>query len=132
MYPLRNISQIIVISFFLSLAGCSSNGTVEHGDLPMLREYFRLLEPGKPVSEIEQELDLPEPIKRQAPAYDWPDYKYKYLARGCFIYFHVDMEERDGQEEFLYLGDAFVCSEEEYWSALRRKEAGLLPEGWGN
>jgi hypothetical protein len=120
--PLKSAVQIrmkrggLVAAFLLTLAGCAVAPTKEE-----MERYFERITPGTPVAKIERQLQLPEPTETEAPAFNWPGWKYKYFTDDLVVYFvAVDEPQADGREIRVYERDWCVWTKAEYWDQIRR------------
>jgi hypothetical protein len=114
--------SVALTTLMLCLVGCLSQHSGEpHAPLGVadalgLRAYFRSLKPGYPLSRIEAELSLREPIETRAPASDWPFWKYLYKTGDYYIRIWVD-GSGPGRKDMVFQGEWYVYTEEEYHKA---------------
>jgi hypothetical protein len=87
---------------------------------PAIEAYLQSCDRGRPVSDIEAHLGLPEPSETEAPASDWPHWKFKYFVRDLVVAFLAD-KASDGQEGFVYVGEPKVWRASDYWREIHRK-----------
>ncbi|HUU70394.1 MAG TPA: hypothetical protein VM186_12770 [Planctomycetota bacterium] len=72
------------------------------------------------MSRIEADLGLPEPIETEAPASDWPHWKYRYLTDNAMVFFHAEPRRPHSERDFVYIGYSHVEPKDDYYDALRR------------
>lgn len=85
-----------------------------------MEAYLQSCGRGYRVSDIEACLGLPEPTETEAPASDWPHWKFKYLVNDLVVTFLAD-EAPDGHEEFIYVGEPKVWLASDYWREIHHK-----------
>ena len=114
----------ILMTLALYSGGCLSEDTNARqgkevvAQVGALRAYFKNLTPGCPLSKIEADLSLPEPLETEAPASDWPFWKYLYKKHECYIRIWVD-GSGPGSKGMAFQGEWYVYTKEEYeWARV--------------
>lgn len=125
--PRRPLGTIVVLSVLSALAlligGCNRLDELRSLTVESATEYFRKLPNGYGVSQIESDLGLPSPAETEAPASDWPNWKFRYFAGDIVLYFEAVCSEENGNDRvFAYAGNPIIMSKEQHWHSLREKE----------
>ena len=114
---------IAVGSVLVIAVGCAkptAKGPATEMSQADMNQYLLSCPKGRPISEIETDLGLPDPAETEAPASDWPHFKFKYFAGDLVVFFHAD-EERDNMEKsFVYVGESEVWTVKQYWRLRAR------------
>ena len=120
-------SELLIATIVLSAAGVFASGCDVPSKSPTVtvesaRAYFQALPLGCAVTKIEADLGLPAPSETEAPASDWPSWKFRYMCRNVVIFFEAERSQSNGRAgQFTYAGDPIIMSREEYWRSLSDK-----------
>lgn len=120
---LYRIALIGMTAVTLSISGCRGPQQAKPLGLEAVQRYFAHTALGTPVKKIEFDLGLPAPVETEAPAREWPHWKYRYLTDELMIYFHAEATDAKCTD-FVYAGSLSVSTKKYYYDTIRRFRAG--------